>query len=322
MEYRSWRLLERLLLASRDANGTSILTFHRVLPKFDPYRPGEPTVEEFEELVQFLSDNFVVSRLDESILEERSSVGGQRVVISFDDGYADNYEIAYPVLKKYGTPAVFFVASGMLDTGNMWNDVVLDSIRLANTESLDLRKFDLGMVDIGGPTEKLRAIVNVLRSVKYLECSQRNHIANSIRMLAGVGELVSPMMSTTQLKRLSEDELCQIGGHTVTHPILSNLSSTQAGDEIEGGKKQLERIIEKPITCFAYPNGIPGTDYARKHVGLVSEAGFTLAVTTSPGGVGINSDPLQLSRFTPWDKQHWRFGLRMLLTARSTGNCI
>jgi peptidoglycan/xylan/chitin deacetylase (PgdA/CDA1 family) len=129
-------------------------------------------------------------------------------------------------------------------------------------------------------------------------------------------------MTRSQLQRLSSDSRNQIGGHTVTHPILSKLNLDKAREEIEIGKKDLEQIIGRPVDCFAYPNGIPEKDYQKEHVSLVRDAGFALAVSTSAGGVGVDSDPLQLPRFTPWDDQHIKFGIRMLHMAKQTGGLV
>ena len=84
-------------------------------------------------------------------------------------------------------------------------------------------------------------------------------------------------------------------------------------------KARLEEFTGTPLKCFAFPNGVPDRDYNREHVSMVRKAGFEFAVSTSPGGVTARCDRLQLPRFTPWDRQWMRFGIRMLATARKSG---
>jgi hypothetical protein len=85
------------------------------------------------------------------------------------------------------------------------------------------------------------------------------------------------------------------------------------------GKAQLEAIIGGPVRLFAYPNGKPAEDFGPEHVALAKKLGFRAAVTTAWGAARRSSDPFQLPRFTPWDRQPTRFAVRLLLNARQAG---
>lgn len=315
-----WKIAQRLLLGNLQPEKVSILIFHRVMRKRDAMRPSEPTVVEFDRLMQFLSESFVMCPLNEVQDGHRQDARGHRIAVTFDDGYADNFELALPVLRKYDVPATFFVTSGTLDDGIMWNDVIIETIRIMDVPVLDARDLGFGLLNVDGNAAKRSAIDHILRRIKYLQQDKRGDVVERIRQLAGWPDLKSEMMTTSQLTRLADDSLCEIGGHTVSHPILSSLDHDDARSEIEEGKKRLEQIIGRQITSFAYPNGIPGKDYVGEHVQIVENAGFTLAVSTSAGGATQHSDPLQLPRFTPWDQQHLKFGLRLLLMARKPGD--
>jgi peptidoglycan/xylan/chitin deacetylase (PgdA/CDA1 family) len=104
----------------------------------------------------------------------------------------------------------------------------------------------------------------------------------------------------------------QIGAHTVSHPILARLTDEQAREEIGNSKRFLEQLLGERITVFAYPNGKPGEDYLPQSVEVVRSLGFDAAVSTQWGGSRLGDDPLQIKRFTPWDKTRVRFGLRLL----------
>jgi peptidoglycan/xylan/chitin deacetylase (PgdA/CDA1 family) len=109
-----------------------------------------------------------------------------------------------------------------------------------------------------------------------------------------------------------------IGAHTVSHPILCSISDEAARHEMLVSKSRLEEIIGKPVRLFAYPNGKPRKDYARNHVSIAREVGFSAAFSTSAGVATHHSDLFQLPRFTPWDRSAWRYALRMAANLRLT----
>jgi peptidoglycan/xylan/chitin deacetylase (PgdA/CDA1 family) len=123
------------------------------------------------------------------------------------------------------------------------------------------------------------------------------------------------MLSSTQLRALRDAGML-IGGHTRSHPILARLDDADAREEIVGGKQRLEALLGEPISLFAYPNGKPEEDFAARHAAMARAAGFEAALTTAAGMARQDTDPFQLPRFTPWDRTHWRFGLRMARNMR------
>jgi hypothetical protein len=182
-----WRILQRLILGSASKNKVSILTFHRVLQNHDPLRPSEPCAPDFDRLVRFLSSNFELIKLDKSVLERQSSDRPYRVILTFDDGYADNFDIAYPILKKYDVPAVFFVASGMLDGGIMWNDMLIETFRSIQTPSINLSELGLGDLRTSNMAEKRASVLHVIRKIKYLDQNRREEIVDRIPRARGNG---------------------------------------------------------------------------------------------------------------------------------------
>jgi len=108
-----------------------------------------------------------------------------------------------------------------------------------------------------------------------------------------------------------------VGAHTVRHPILAELSAEDAWSEIAESKRELEALLQRPVTLFAYPNGKPGSDYRGEHVRMVKEAGYTAAVSTAWGAATRDSDVLQLPRFTPWSRNPLKFDLMMLRNLRA-----
>ena len=294
------------------------LIFHRVLPKPDPLRPGEPDAVRFEQMMRFIASNFAVLPLPEAVERlQNGNLPRRACCITFDDGYADNLTIALPILEKYRLPATVFVATGYLDGGRMFNDAVIDAIALTQKTNLDLRDIGLGSLPVGTTEEKRNSITAILERIKLSPPEQREQEVTAILVSAQCGKLPADIMLTTAQVRELSDRGVEIGGHTVAHTILTTLDDERASDEICSGKKILEAIIGKPVTSFAYPNGRPGRDYADRHPALVKAAGFQRAVSTAYGVGWAKNDVYQLPRFTPWAKGSLKASAQLLRNAWS-----
>jgi peptidoglycan/xylan/chitin deacetylase (PgdA/CDA1 family) len=289
----------------------SILIFHRVLAERDPLLDDLPDAVAFETCMRWVKDWFNVVPLDEAVARlRRGDLPARALAITFDDGYADNQQIAAPILRRLGLPATFFIATGFLGGENMWNDRVIEAIRRCQAAQLDLRELGIGTVAIGTTAQRRAAIGRVLTAIKHAPPARRRAAVDRIEELCAAPTAPRLMMTPEQVAHLAKDGF-GVGGHTVTHPILTRLPLAEARVEIAGGKSDLEAIIGRSVTLFAYPNGAPGRDYTGEHVRLVRECGFEAAVTTAWGVAARQSDPYQLPRFTPWDRARLPFGMRL-----------
>ena len=290
----------------------SILIYHRVLPEPDPLSPSEVDSARFDLQMKHLSRIFTVMPLTEAVERLKSGTLPARAAsITFDDGYADNAEIALPILKKHRIAATFFIATGYLDGGIMFNDSVIESIRVSNKDSIDLASIGLAKFPIATISEKRSAIESILSCLKYKPLEERQALVDAVSDLAGVEPPRNLMMKDEQVRLLSDSGM-EIGGHTVNHPILASIDHSSAKDEIGNGKRYLEELTGKPVRTFAYPNGKPETDYLAAHVDIVKQLGFDAAVSTAKGVAHQNSDLFQLPRFTPWDRSLFNFSLRLI----------
>jgi peptidoglycan/xylan/chitin deacetylase (PgdA/CDA1 family) len=297
----------------------SILIFHRVTPQVDPLFPAEVDAARFDSVCRWVGRWFNVLPLSTAVqllVEER--LPARPLVITFDDGYADNHNIALPILQRHGLTASFFVATGFLNGGRMWNDTLIEAVRLTRADSWDLDAMGLpglSSLPLRTEAEKRDAIKALIGACKYLEAPARARAVTEIARMAGVSLPQDLMMRDEQVRQLHRAGM-EVGGHTINHPILSRLPLEEARQEIVGGKQALEAVLQSPIAGFAYPNGRPGRDYLPEHVGLVQAAGFKTAVSTAAGAAGPGSDRLQLPRYTPWGQAPWAFALRMARNLR------
>ena len=291
----------------------SILIYHRVLARPDPLFPGEVDAVLFQRQLRLLKRFYTPLPLAHAVQRLRDgSLPPRAVCITFDDGYADNAQVALPLLQQHGLHATFFIATGYLDGGQMWNDSVIEGVRHAPGPVLDLQAVGLGRLQVDTLARRQAAIATLLGQLKYLPFAQRQQLAMHIRRQAGARPRPSAMLSTAQLRQLHAAGM-GIGAHTVSHPILATLSERAARLDIANGKRQLEDALQAPVALFAYPNGKMGVDYGAPHVDIVRSLGFTAAVATDWGVArpGAAADLLQLPRFTPWDRGRLAFLWRL-----------
>ena len=295
----------------------TILIYHRVLTKKSDLLPDEMDAERFERQMGYLARNFSVMPLVEAARSLKQGTLPRRACcVTFDDGYADNLTVALPILEKYGLPATLFVATGYLDGGLMFNDAVIEIISDTALASLDFRDLGLELYDTASIESRRACAVNVLKRTRSLPPEARDELVKKMGRIAGIDSLPNDLMLTrAQLVEMSRRGV-EIGGHTVSHPVLASLADSDARAEIAQGKRTLEDWIDKPVRCFAYPVGLPRRDFSIQHSAMVRELGFELAVTTANGIANQHSDPFQLPRFMPWGSSMVKLGARLVKKAR------
>lgn len=293
-------------------NKLAVLIYHRVRVDDDPLTPYDITVEQFESEIALLSRYFNVLSLETALDYLQSNALPERsVCITFDDGYMDQLTIAVPVLRKYGLTATFFVPTGYLESGCMWNDMVIESIRCFSGRELNLDNCGLGCYKVETVSQKRNAIARLITQIKRLHPDQRQEAINDLSNLAEYSVPGDLMMGEEHVKRLVSLGM-EVGSHTNMHPLLTSLNDKEAYSEIVESKKKLESIVSREIKYFAYPNGKPYEDYMPEHVEICKKAGFQAAFSTAKGVVTNASDLYQLPRFTPWDSKSSKFMLRLL----------
>jgi len=308
------RLLGNLLAPrARHERRLCIINYHRVLAQPDPLLDSEPTVETFRWQMNLLARCFNVLPLAEAVERlEQGRLPPRAVAITFDDGYRSLHDLALPVLREFGLPATVFVTSGhMADASSMWNDIILEAVRRLPGPQIDLRPIGLDVYPLATPEQRKNSASLLTERCKYLEPAQR------ATMLAHLQEQVSTNLSECLM--LTEEMIANliahgidIGGHTVTHPILARLDDAAAQREIEDNKRDLESVIGRPVELFAYPNGKYGADFDERHASMVRAAGYRAAFTTATGAAAQHHDPFQLPRGRPWDTLPLMFAVRLL----------
>ena len=222
----------------------SVLIFHRVLPEPDPLFPEEICARRFDQICGWLRSWFNVLPLDQAVVHLKAgTLPARSACITFDDGYADNHQVALPILQRHGLTATFFIATGFLDGGRMWNDTIIETVRRCKDLSViagyGLPRFarnDGPRIVIASearqsmpPTTEARraAITTLINQLKYRPSSERISITEELAKTAKVQLPTNLMMTSAQVKAMRHAGM-QIGAHTVSHPILARLTDEQA----------------------------------------------------------------------------------------------
>ena len=270
----------------------SILMFHRILP--DDGRPRvhtkalDVTPDRLEEIILFFKSNhYDFIKMEE--VEQYLSVRKNRrfVVFTFDDGYIDNYSLAYPIFKKHNIPFTIYLTTDFPDHKHiLWHymleDLMLKNTKLDITLNNELISFELNTI------EQKEKVYNVLR--RYLIDLSIDERKNTISewFLEQEGDLTNRIrnesMTWDQIVELTKEPLAEIGAHTITHPSLSTLSPAEIQKETIGSADRIEEMTGKRPTHFAYPFGSKN-EIRKREVSLLSASGFKTAVTTREGNV-------------------------------------
>ncbi len=292
----------------------NILTYHEILTHTDSLFPEYFTCAKFEKHIQIIAKYFHSFTISQALwLLQQKQLPFPSVCVSFDDGYANNCENSLPILQKYQVPATFFITTGYINGGMMWNDKVVEAIRHSKLEQLNLQDIALSTYPIKTITEKRNTIDQLLSLLKYLDFNERADKVAYIQQQTQV-DLNSDnnlMLNAKQIKQLADAEM-EIAGHTVYHPILAKISPEQVRQEITQNKQDLEQIIQQEIHGFAYPNGKLNQDYSLRDVSIVKEIGFDYAASTAFGSITCSTDHYQLKRTSAWGnniiKLLWQLG--------------
>ena len=304
----------------KDERRLCILTYHRILEIADPLLDSEPDINTFRWQMELLANCFNVLPLHDAISAlAAGSLPPRAVCITFDDGYRSIHDLALPVLKELDLPATVFVTTGHMESGNMWNDKIIEALRRMPDGELDLRKHGLNTYTLGKVDERKHVLHALIEKSKYLPSNARTVLVQELSELDKNVKAPSLMLTRQMVAKLAEEGI-EIGGHTINHPILTRMDDDQARHEISACKQQLEEITGKPVRFFAYPNGKVGVDFDARHAQMVKEAGYAGAFTTAIGAATKEHDPDQMPRSRPWDKSQFMYALRLLrwLESRTT----
>ena len=215
-------------------------------------------VEDFDQQVRAVSRDFDIVGMDdlEHVLARQN---GRYVLITFDDGYVDNYIDAFPILKSYGAKATFFITTGFLDVPRIpWWDQIAWMVNHSTVAAIPSGDWFHAPVKLGrgDRSEAIRSCLNVYkrlegqRTAAYLE-----FLTEALQSGCCPDQVAHELWMTWPMIREMSQAGMTIGGHTVNHPILANLTPEEQDFEVRECQRRLTTELGRPATAFSYPVG-------------------------------------------------------------------
>lgn len=232
-----------------------ILLYHGVVqtPRHD-ISLGPISADSFEKQIKYIKENFDVVTQDEMFQMYRENYEPKKhtVAITFDDGYLNNYTVAFPIMKKYKIPSTIYILSQCLE----------DNERLTWSDYIDFIKDKLELRNLSSLPLTIKTIDALKNYIKGLTIEQRNVLFAALHKQADVK--LSPLyqepehwklMNASQIKELANSGLVEIGAHSHNHPNLGRIDIQEAKKEMKTSKDLLESVTNKEVYSIAFPDG-------------------------------------------------------------------
>jgi peptidoglycan/xylan/chitin deacetylase (PgdA/CDA1 family) len=306
----------RLVLGLRraiDVPWLPVVTFHRVLERGDhaAFLLDDGVVDaapdEFERHVQTIRRYFQPIGIAELIAAfDGEPLPKRPIVVTFDDGYRDNVEVALPILKRHDVKAVFFVATEYISRRRVfWWDRVNYIIKRSTCRAIELRYPTELALSLATPLRRQQTVQTVLRLLKthvHLELEpflEQLAAAADVRWTPQIErELAeSAVMTWDQVRELDRAGM-DVQSHTRTHRVLQTLAPTQLREELRGSRDDLECELDAPVTSIAYPVGLRLEDDRTDVRRALVEAGYRIGFSNATGTHHLRAggDPYNISR--------------------------
>ena len=300
---RSLALLHRIgvfdFARSISPNFLTVLNYHRIddpsHEDFDTFLPNiSATPSDFALQMDYVAQHYNVISGAELVafVKGKRKLPARAAIITFDDGYLDNYTKAFPILKARNLPAIIFLTTDFIGTGKpFYWDLIAYCFHHTTLEKVDLPYLGSQVwVDESTRAEIMYSWIGLL---KELSESEKRKIVDQLPELMKVSvpedAFGNIMMSWSNARELSENGI-EMAGHTVSHPILTRLPPEEASWELINCKRQIEDQINKRVISFAYPNG-RSADFNSELIRRVQQAGFEVAFTLLPGQMRYGDIP-------------------------------
>lgn len=240
-----------------------IFNYHRIRPDQEgfqtPFDEGVygPTQSEFDRHVGWLCKNSTVLTEDDllEILDGRRPPSRLATMITFDDGYLDNYQLAYPVLKKHGAGAIFFIPSGLITRRRLgWWDYITYLVKSTPRTAIELRSESFPVA-----AQRERVIRKLIGWMKRKPEAETQGLLEELAEACGV-DLPSYEMQDREL--MTWDHIREmaaggmsVGSHTSLHPVLFTLSEERQTEELGQSWLELKTMLGRAVRSLAYPVG-------------------------------------------------------------------
>ncbi|MEQ1807969.1 MAG: polysaccharide deacetylase family protein [Burkholderiaceae bacterium] len=303
--------MQRMLGLLR-SNEFVVLTYHRIAD-LEPHGQYPFDAElisassaEFDWQMGMLAECFRPERLGTllQMCREKRKIPAGSVAVTFDDGFLDNYSVAYPILRKHGVPATFFITTDFVEHNQpIWFEIVAFAFL-----SLPVASIRHALCPQAAPSHavrevRLRELGQVMQKLKQVPDAERTAFVAHLMSLVDTGALNAAWsryggaMNWQQLAEVARHNI-DIGSHTVSHPILSKTQGQIMIDELCESKRTLEQKVGKPVDLLAYPVG-GRSHFSPEVIRVARDVGYGYGISYVAGANrSDNIDPFFIRRHT------------------------
>jgi peptidoglycan/xylan/chitin deacetylase (PgdA/CDA1 family) len=261
-----------------------ILCYHGIDESGNPLLPSTSR-ESFESQMRFLRSHYRIVSMDEVCGELRSdSISTPGIAITFDDGYRSVYTTAFPILQQYNIPATVYLTLETVETGEAaWYDRVFLAMALAPNGHLNLDLEGSWHFELNSSEQRLHAALEVVAFLRSLPNARRREFFALFEKKMGLSPdaISGRILTWEQIYTMSRSGI-SFGSHTMTHPVVSQLSPAELTFELSDSKRLLAERTASPALDFAFPFG-KVSDCSTAALTMLSDCGYRSAVTTVPG---------------------------------------
>ena len=276
-----------------------ILLYHKVDYKAPPFFGVAVRPDIFEKQIRFFKKYYNIVDLTElrRLDRDNSACSRDLIVLTFDDGYRNNYTRAFAILKKYDVPATIFLTTNYIGSYQLlWHDKLSWILYTAAAVPADRKRLirsglSMGIISnverffVFDSSDRINALRVLAAIFKGFMAEERedtlDRLARACSIRTWPVKEFRPMLSWEEVREMSEHGI-SFGSQTMSHPVLSAIPTSGVRKEIVESKKVIENQIQKPVTTFAYPYG-KYTDYTDEVTKVLFDEGFEYACTTSVG---------------------------------------
>jgi peptidoglycan/xylan/chitin deacetylase (PgdA/CDA1 family) len=314
-------LLLKALAKTRKSHPCIILLYHRIVDDSSAYLDKGPGmhhhVYDFEKEISYLKKHYQILSIDETVarIKSRRYFEKPTVAITFDDGYRDNFTLAYPVLRKHGVPATIYLATSLIGSeGRTWTDQIELALLQTRREYFSLPELHgEEKISIRTKGEKRAACIELASALKSMPDVRCKELLQGIfeRLDFHPNEAKTRMMLNWDEVRVMAGNGITFGSHSHTHPILSRMPVAEAKEELLDSKKIIEEQLGQQVKHFAYPNGRI-EDFSEELRNYSENIGFESVASVIHGSNNsVNGNQYSLRRITATSPV-WLFAAALL----------
>jgi len=292
-----FRCLNRKKLLVVMYHGITLNTYN---PPFWTHLP----VDKFRQQLRFLKSHYSIISLEQVLdsLDGKINLPQNAVLITFDDGYKNNFKVAYPVLQEMKIPATIFVTVDRIGSDNpLWFDEIYLLLHTKDDNKNNLPFINELAADLFSSGRTWDAYCITVEALKFSGEDARESYLQKLRKVAGSDDVSGYedfcLLGWNEVFMMRDSGLVSFGVHTATHRILTDLAREEWEQEIHAPRIKLEKLLGTSVRSFCFPNGRPGIDFNDDHISYMRDCGYSCSFTTKSGLFSFNdNDCMQICR--------------------------